>query len=109
LPVSRNFDVTADCGDYCTTSYIWTITKPGSSVYINRNRLFTYNFETNGVYSFVITVTCSDRTTCSQEFFIKVDDLKIVMPIPIPIDTIVEPILNDTIFVEPRPPNDTIK
>lgn len=105
MPVSRNFDVIADCGDYCTTSYKWTITKPGGSVYNNPNRTFTYNFETNGVYSVVITVTCSDGTICSQRFSINVDDL-ISVPIPIPIDTIVNA---DTMEVAPIPINDTIQ
>ncbi len=106
MPVSCNFDVTADCGDYCTTSYAWTIKKPGSAIYINTNSAFTYSFSRYGLYTIEITVTCSDGTTCSQEFFINIDAPIIVAPQEIPKDTIV---IADTMEIAPIIVNDTIQ
>ena len=73
LPVSRDFDVTANCGDCSLTSYEWTITKSGSPIYTNSTSAFTYSFINNGLYTFEIIITCSDGSTCSRTFTVNID------------------------------------
>ncbi|HFE63375.1 MAG TPA: hypothetical protein ENK14_03030 [Caldithrix sp.] len=73
LPVSRDFDVTANCNDCSITSYGWTITKPDGSTDTNSTSAFTYSFTRNGLYTFEITITCSDGSTCSRTFSVNIE------------------------------------
>jgi len=72
LPVSRHFDVTANCGDCPLTSYLWTITKPDGSIDTDSSPIFTYSFTHNGLYTFEITITCSDGSTCNRTFSVNI-------------------------------------
>jgi len=75
---TRRISVAASCsGPGCSIiSYNWTIIKPDGSIETRTSSSFTYPFHCPGAvtcsYTVELTITCSDGTTCTGSFSIRI-------------------------------------